>query len=384
MAFQPEPKRSGGAARREPPVIIGPVSREPGWRGAPADSPRERVLALSAFYGTGGVLCLISLVLPAWPGRDLGVVLWVGVVAVSVAGVLAVIGRRVSTSVCYALVIFGTVLISLLLLAGAGGAASATYAGFYIWVGVYCFLFFSPRAAALQVLFAMGCELAALSEIGQGAEAPAQLALSFGTVVATATVVGLLSTRMRALTVTDGLTGLPNRRALDLALQDRLGRDRRHPVAVLAVDLDGFKAFNDTFGHAAGDRLLQQVATLWTAELRHGDVLTRCGGDEFVAVLNDCDDIRAAQVAARLVKVIPEPVSACIGLLVVPDGRHTGRDDVPRILDEVDQALYAGKAQGLGTVITSVWQTQRDRSTVATDHHPPDRRLLGGPHPRTE
>lgn len=314
----------------------------------------DATLALAAFYGAGGLLCLLSLVIPAWAGRHEAIVLAVGVLATVVAAVLPLTRAWLTKPVCYVLVLFGSGLIAALLYAGAGGGASATYAGFYVWVAVYSFLFFSPRAACVQVLVALLSEAAALVWVGERDVAPAQLVVGAGTMLATGAVVGLLAARLRRLTLTDELTGLPNRRALDLTLADRLARDRKRlPVAVLGIDLDGFKAHNDTFGHAAGDDLLRTIATTWSAELRQGDLLARAGGDEFFAVLHDCDDERALAVAARLVSGIPGEVSACVGLVVLPGGKNSPSVDIPRLLATVDAALYEGKSRGPSNVVLS-------------------------------
>lgn len=320
--------------------------------GATGRAQGDAVLSLAAFYGTGGLLCLLSLVVPAWSGRDQAVVLAVGVLATTVACALPLGRSRLSLRLCFVMVLFGSFLIALLLYAGAGGAASATYAGFYVWVAVYSFLFFSPRGAAAQVLVALLAEVVALVAVGESAVAPAQVAINGGTMLATGVVVGLLSARLRTLTLTDELTGLPNRRSLNVTLEDRLTRERgRPPVAVLGIDLDGFKALNDTYGHARGDDLLRQAASRWSAELRQGDLLARTGGDEFIAVLDHCDEDRARAVAARLIAVVPEPVSACVGLVVVPGGRDAPPAPLQRLLAEVDAALYEGKSRGPGSVV---------------------------------
>ncbi len=275
-----------------------------------------------------------------------------GVLATGVAAAVPLVWRWVNRRGRYVLVMLGSFLIAALVYAGAGGAASATYAGFYVWVAVYSFVFFPPRWAALQVVVAVATQVVTLVEVGGGGAAPAQVTLSAGTIVATGAVVGSLAARLRTLTLTDELTGLPNRRSLDATLDDRLHRDRVRPsVAVLALDLDGFKALNDTLGHAAGDRLLQQVAAAWSAELRQGDVLARSGGDEFIAVLADCDDERAKAVAARMVAGIPTSVSACVGLVVVPGGKGATDADLPGLLGKVDAALYEGKSLGPGSVV---------------------------------
>src|SRR5690606_23253176 len=94
----------------------------------------------------------------------------------------------------------------------------------------------------------------------------------------------------------DTLTGLPNRHYLQQALTNALAHARANDdgLALLYVDLDGFKAANDLGGHDAADRMLQDVAARLTQGLRHGDVAARIGGDEFVVVLPGCRDGAAA------------------------------------------------------------------------------------------
>lgn len=301
-------------------------------------------------------MCVLSVVLPSWPSRHQAVVLSIGLVALTVAAAVARAGRSVTHLMCHALVAAGAALIAALMIASGGGAASATFATFYVWIGVYCFVFFPPVAAAGHVVLVGVCEAIALVQVGDGGQAPAQLTISLGTVLATGAVVGVLAARLHALAATDWLTGLPGRRALDAVLRERLTGDRRRsPVAVLAIDLDGFKGFNDTYGHGAGDELLQRLATAWAVELRHDDVLARSGGDEFFTVLNNCDEVRASRVAQRLVQAVGAPVSACVGAVVVPACRRFTHDNVAHVLRQADQALYAGKAQGPGNVVVAVW-----------------------------
>jgi diguanylate cyclase (GGDEF)-like protein len=289
----------------------------------------------------------MTVLVPAWPGRQPGIVLGVGAFATVAAGGLAVLRHRVSWLVRYVLVLLGSALIGLLLYAGSGGPATASYAGFYVFVAVYAFLFFGPVGATVQVLVAVATQAAAL--VAVDAFVAAQLVLSAGTIMASGAVVGVLAARVRDQAHTDELTGLPNRRAMDGVLQERLRR-AGPGVALLAVDLDGFKALNDQYGHAAGDRLLQRVAVLWRQELRDGDVLGRVGGDEFIVLLEACSDDRAREVAHRLVRSIPRPVSACIGAVVIP---VVPVPDLEEVLERVDRALYAGKARGRSSVVFS-------------------------------
>jgi len=109
--------------------------------------------------------------------------------------------------------------------------------------------------------------------------------------------------RTKRSALTDPLTGLPNARALHLMLEQRVAECRRsdgEPVAVLCVDVDGFREFNESFGHGVGDRLLASVAAVIRGQLRQMDMLARYGGDEFVAVMPGANGDVAAMVAERV------------------------------------------------------------------------------------
>jgi diguanylate cyclase (GGDEF)-like protein/PAS domain S-box-containing protein len=152
----------------------------------------------------------------------------------------------------------------------------------------------------------------------------------------------------------DPLTALPNRVLLDDRLDQAMERARRDNLrcAVLFVDLDGFKGINDTMGHAAGDQLLQSVATRLSACLRRSDTAARIGGDEFVVLLGEIAKPEdAARLAARILDSMRVPhrlgrdehvVTASVGVAVFPeDGR-----DRPSLLRASDAALYDAKLRG--------------------------------------
>ncbi|MCP5152548.1 MAG: EAL domain-containing protein [Ectothiorhodospiraceae bacterium] len=156
----------------------------------------------------------------------------------------------------------------------------------------------------------------------------------------------------------DSVTGLANRRrfrqALQAAVDDAVaGRSRS---ALLCIDLDGFKAVNDSFGHSLGDRLLSVVAQRLQGQSRHGDLVARLGGDEFGIVLRDVDRADLALQAARRildalarpceVDGVTIPIGACVGVALCPsDG-----DEPDNLLKNADVALYAAKAEGRGQV----------------------------------
>ncbi|MEM1387489.1 MAG: GGDEF domain-containing protein [Pseudomonadota bacterium] len=155
---------------------------------------------------------------------------------------------------------------------------------------------------------------------------------------------------------TDTLTGLGNRRALDAALTALAESDR--DFALLQIDLDFFKAINDTFGHAAGDAVLRHVAGALTRLRKDGDVAVRQGGDEFMLLLRDrCDSADVMRFADRLLACIAEPiefegdrckVEASIGIAL--STRYADRDTT-QMLRDADAALYQAKDAGRGRAV---------------------------------
>ena len=158
------------------------------------------------------------------------------------------------------------------------------------------------------------------------------------------------------LALHDGLTRLPNRMLLLEHVQaaiDRLGRDGV-PFAVVAVDLDGFKAVNDGMGHQAGDQVLQIVAKRLEKLMRATDVVARVSGDEFVVLCADTDVDGAALVASRIVQKVSEPFSLDGGTAVIGAscGVAPGEQGITRdeLLRRADLAMYRAKHAGKGRI----------------------------------
>jgi diguanylate cyclase (GGDEF)-like protein len=152
----------------------------------------------------------------------------------------------------------------------------------------------------------------------------------------------------RDLAYTDSLSGLPNRRAFE----DRAARLRdfsdAKPLAVLMLDLDGFKPVNDSQGHEAGDRILALIARTIADGLRDGDFVARLGGDEFAVLLPRTGPAEAEVLAERLRESVEDAgsgdsVTASIGVAML-------EDDVRRALLQADVALYEAKNAGRNTV----------------------------------
>jgi len=157
---------------------------------------------------------------------------------------------------------------------------------------------------------------------------------------------------------TDPLTGLANRRRLQEAMETAL-RELRRGIAfsVVALDIDHFKSYNDTFGHAAGDEVLRVVAGMMRDCTRPADLAARTGGEEFVVVLRGVGSTEAVALANRLRLVIEthpwsaRPVTASFGITVASDPTTTFT--IAAILDASDRALYQSKRTGRNRVTFS-------------------------------
>jgi len=175
---------------------------------------------------------------------------------------------------------------------------------------------------------------------------------------------GQLGTMARHLSeqaLVDGLTGIANRRAFDQYASTalRMALRHNHDIAVMIIDIDHFKMYNDTFGHLAGDDCLRRVATTINEQIgRPSDFAARYGGEEFVVVLIDIDRAGAAIVAERirvaiLAEAIPHApqaghfVTASLGACMLHDGRATAEE----LIGCADAALYQAKAQGRNRVV---------------------------------
>jgi diguanylate cyclase (GGDEF)-like protein len=167
--------------------------------------------------------------------------------------------------------------------------------------------------------------------------------------------------RIEQLAHFDSLTGLPNRTLIRDRLHQEAARSRRSgkPFAVLLFDLDGFKAVNDTHGHAAGDAALRVAASRAREALRSSDSLGRLGGDEFLAVLPETASDGALSVAAKLGEALRQPyplpqgsarMSASIGVACFP----ADAEEEERLLHVADVALYQAKRHGKDRVERAV------------------------------
>jgi diguanylate cyclase (GGDEF)-like protein/PAS domain S-box-containing protein len=167
--------------------------------------------------------------------------------------------------------------------------------------------------------------------------------------------------RLAHLALHDPLTGLPNRRALAEALEQSIARAQRSgiPLAVLALDLDGFKAINDRHGHPAGDATLLEVADRLRRTIRRSDLVARLGGDEFAVIATELNGPQSVgRLARRIGTALSAPImlreavaeiAVSVGVAFYPgDG-----DTTEHLLSRADAALYAAKRERVGCVFSA-------------------------------
>ncbi|TGK34901.1 sensor domain-containing diguanylate cyclase [Leptospira gomenensis] len=156
---------------------------------------------------------------------------------------------------------------------------------------------------------------------------------------------------------TDSLTGVKNRRFFDEELKFILQKTKQQNAffSVLMIDVDHFKNFNDSFGHAAGDRVLITVASLLEGTLRDSDLLARYGGEEFIAALPDTSEKESIEIGERLAESVRahswklRPITISVGIATQPYGADhplLGSDMISNVIDRADVALYRSKQEG--------------------------------------
>ncbi len=267
----------------------------------------------------------------------------------------------------------GTVLITLgTYEGGTHSAGTDDNEMFYVWICLLAFNFLSFRHALAQLAFIAVAYTLLLVDAPLTVAVNRWLISVMTLLVAGLLVHGLRSKRERLVSElseqarTDGLTGLLNRTSLEERAELELARGRRHgtPVSLIVVDLDGFKAFNDTRGHPAGDELLRAVADGLRRETRQVDALSRPGGDEF-AVLLPGASLRDAELVAHRLCLIGSTLAKPRATLSVGVAESTGDDDFDALWHSADAAMYEAKRAGGDLVRTTSPITVEASSVLA-------------------
>ncbi len=217
------------------------------------------------------------------------------------------------------------------------------------------------REISLRVLESVGQLNRAAISVGKGEDVqiPTLQLRETEAVLGTMVEAAKAMKQLKFLAQHDALTSLPNRLLFDevaersIALSDR----QEQTLALLALDLDGFKAVNDTLGHAAGDEVLKTVAQRILQTIRASDIAARIGGDEFILLLVGVDTTQAMDTALRIIALLSEPyvgidvpVSASVGVAMYPDRGRT----LKVLAAGADQALYTAKASGKRRAVLAV------------------------------
>jgi diguanylate cyclase (GGDEF)-like protein len=224
---------------------------------------------------------------------------------------------------------------------------------------VIWFAFYGTRKQLLVSVLGLGITLAVPSPAFVGYPAIEPLAAVFW--MAVAGIAGFsinelvlqrerLQVRLGLMARTDALTGLPNRRAWDEALDRELARAGRSgwSVCVALLDLDHFKQFNDLNGHPAGDSHLKEAASLWRERLRSADLIARYGGEEFAVLLAGTDHAQGRKAIESLRACVPREESVSAGI-----AHWDGSESGPELIARADRALYEAKRLGRDRTIAA-------------------------------
>jgi diguanylate cyclase (GGDEF)-like protein len=181
-----------------------------------------------------------------------------------------------------------------------------------------------------------------------------ELLLAIGSQIATALSNILLHREVQRLSTTDTLTRLHNRRGFEARLADEMKKVRRYksPLAAVMIDIDHFKQYNDTYGHPAGDAILQQVAAVIRSQVRETDFVARYGGEEFVLLLPETGKSNAMKAADKIRMAVEasqgpgQALTISLGVAASPEDTTNAQ----ALIELADQALYRAKEGGRNRV----------------------------------
>ena len=298
---------------------------------------RDRGWLAGVFFVAGAFVALVAALDPSSHRLIL-----VGVaVAAGVVGVVAVVLRDRFTYLATLLTsMLGPPMIAIGIVAGRGGWSSVALMSLCTFVAVHTALVLRRSAAAGMIVWSAATAGAAGVIVSPHLPLVPLLVVLLVVCATLSGVTSWLMERMQRLAATDPLTGVANRTTFQAALELATAAVSRtgEPLSLIAIDLDDFKAVNDTHGHAAGDQILIAATCAWHGALRARDVLARLGGDEFAAILPGSDAAEAARIAERLRKAMPPDTYCSTGRATWTHGQQTDE-----LLIAADRDLYRTK-----------------------------------------
>ena len=310
------------------------------WTGDLVAPRMPETWTLAGLFVGASMACLLGARFPLSPDTFVPLTYTCAAVTAAFAALLWLFGDGVGRVLLNGAVIVGVLLTSVIV-ATAATAQGATLTAFaYLLVAVYTAHFFSRREAWLHAgLVSVAYAVAVV--VNDVPRTAATYVIVVGTTWAAVAVLGSQVSHMRNQADTDPLTGLLNRAGFRVAAEREhaLAARTGTPLAMVLLDLDGFKAINDRDGHAAGDRLLAELAVRWKSSLRSCDILGRHGGDEFVLVLPATTPAQAEVALDRLRASTPVAFSAGIACWEREEGMEA-------CLARADKGLYVEKDRG--------------------------------------
>jgi diguanylate cyclase (GGDEF)-like protein len=292
---------------------------------------------LAGLFVGGSMACLLGARFPLSPDTPVALSYSCAAIAAAIAALLWLFGDRIGLVLLSGAVVLGVLLTSAIVATAATPQGATLTAFAYLLVAVYTAHFFSRRQAWLHAGL-VSVTYAAAVLVNDLPRTGATYVVVVGTTWAAVTVLGSQVSHMRIQADTDHLTGLLNRAGF------RAAAEREHalavragtPLALVLLDLDGFKTINDRAGHAAGDRLLAELAARWKSSLRSCDILGRHGGDEFVLLLPATTPAQAEVALDRLRASTPVAWSAGTASWKKDEGME-------ECLARADSRLYVAK-----------------------------------------
>ncbi|MEA2493066.1 MAG: hypothetical protein QOJ29_977 [Thermoleophilaceae bacterium] len=320
---------------------------------------RDRLVmarALGSLFFAGGLIALVSLVLPHWDGTNVAGIATVSTIALALGVGMTFEAGRLPRWAFPTACLGATLLITLAIYYS--DRVDSPYSFYFVLVAMFSAYFLSTGQLVLQSAFIAIAYPIAITAMGGGEQSAQRWLLMVWTVIVVGVFIAVLRRRMTNLVgrlssaaSTDPLTGLLNRRGFKDVFDLEIERSRRsgRPCALLIGDLDHFKRVNDMLGHPAGDERLERFGRLLVASKRRIDAAARMGGEEFALLLPETDEHGAYVIAERMRHKVrdafaPDQLALTVSFGVAAYPTHGATGD--QLLVAADQALYVAKELG--------------------------------------